>query len=138
MPSRLDWLNITVILTLVDVTIRAAGFRGEFEVMPWPDRLEYAASAVNLANSRSAVLHFGGYTYLSRHSGGYPLRLGRIALRCECRLLWARGQGGAPLPNLTRAEQPEGRIFRKSLAVVDILVARQPAIYRLPQQVRQR
>ncbi len=43
--------------------------------MPWPDGLEYAASAVNLANGRGAVLHFGGYTYPSRYTGGYPLIL---------------------------------------------------------------
>ena len=43
--------------------------------MPWPDGLEYAASAVNLANGRGAVLHFGGYSYPSRYTGGYPLIL---------------------------------------------------------------
>ena len=43
--------------------------------MPWPDGLEYAASAVNLANGRGAVLHFGGYTYPSRYTAGYPLIL---------------------------------------------------------------
>ncbi len=44
--------------------------------MPWPDGLEYAASAVNLAKGRGAVLHFGGYTYPSRYTAGYPLILG--------------------------------------------------------------
>lgn len=44
--------------------------------MPWPDGLEYAASAVNLARGRGAVLHFGGYTYPSRYTAGYPLILG--------------------------------------------------------------
>ena len=43
--------------------------------MPWPDGLEYAASGVNLANGRGAVLHFGGYTYPSRYTAGYPLIL---------------------------------------------------------------
>jgi hypothetical protein len=43
--------------------------------MPWPDGLEYAASAVNLASGRGAVLHFGGYTYPSRYTAGYPLIL---------------------------------------------------------------
>ena len=37
--------------------------------------LEYAASAMNLAKGRGAVLHFGGYTYPSRYTGGYPLIL---------------------------------------------------------------
>src|SRR5208337_788579 len=36
---------------------------------------EYAASAVNLKAGRGAVLHFGGYTYPSRYTGGYPLIL---------------------------------------------------------------
>jgi dolichyl-phosphate-mannose-protein mannosyltransferase len=43
--------------------------------MPWPDGLEYTASAVNLAKGRGAVLHFGGYTYPSRYTGGYPIIL---------------------------------------------------------------
>ncbi|MGA7870479.1 MAG: glycosyltransferase family 39 protein [Candidatus Binatus sp.] len=43
--------------------------------MPWPDGLEYAAAAVNLVNGHGAVLHFGGYTYPSRYTGGYPLIL---------------------------------------------------------------
>ena len=43
--------------------------------MPWPDGLEYAASAFNLASGRGAVLHFGGYTYPSRYTAGYPLIL---------------------------------------------------------------
>jgi 4-amino-4-deoxy-L-arabinose transferase-like glycosyltransferase len=43
--------------------------------MPWPDGLEYAAAAMNLTKGRGAVLHFGGYTYPSRYTGGYPLIL---------------------------------------------------------------
>ena len=31
--------------------------------------------ARNLAIGRGAVLHFGGYTYPSRYTGGYPLIL---------------------------------------------------------------
>ncbi|MGC2444467.1 glycosyltransferase family 39 protein, partial [Candidatus Binatus sp.] len=45
------------------------------ELMPWPDGLEYAAAGTNLAIGRGAVLHFGGYTYPSRYTGGYPLIL---------------------------------------------------------------
>jgi len=55
--------------------IGSAGFRRGYELMPWPDGLEYAASAVNLTAGRGAVLHFGGYTYPSRYTGGYPLIL---------------------------------------------------------------
>ena len=43
--------------------------------MPWPDGLEYAAAAVNLESGRGPVLHFGGYTYPSRYTAGYPLIL---------------------------------------------------------------
>ncbi|MFZ0888507.1 MAG: glycosyltransferase family 39 protein [Candidatus Binataceae bacterium] len=52
-----------------------SGFRRAAELMPWPDGLEYAASAVNLYQGRGAVLHFGGYSYPSRYTEGYPLIL---------------------------------------------------------------
>ena len=55
--------------------IRSAGLRRGLELMPWPDGLEYAAAGENLAAGRGAVLHFGGYTYPSRYTGGYPLIL---------------------------------------------------------------
>jgi hypothetical protein len=55
--------------------VTSAGLRRGVELMPWPDGLEYAASGVNLANGRGAVLHFGGYTYPSRYTAGYPLIL---------------------------------------------------------------
>ncbi len=57
------------------VMVKSAGLRRGLELMPWPDGLEYAASAVNLAAGRGAVLHFGGYTYPSRYTAGYPLIL---------------------------------------------------------------
>ena len=43
--------------------------------MPWPDGLEYAAAAVNLDRGLGPVLHFGGYSYPSRYTEGYPLIL---------------------------------------------------------------
>ncbi len=43
--------------------------------MPWPDGLEYAATAVNLDHGLGPVLHFGGYSYPSRYTEGYPLIL---------------------------------------------------------------
>ena len=58
---------------LAMMMVRSTGSRRGFELMPWPDGLEYAASAVSLAHARGAVLHFGGYTYPSRYTGGYPL-----------------------------------------------------------------
>jgi hypothetical protein len=75
MLSNLEWGIFAVLIALMVVTLRSAGFRRGLELMPWPDGLEYAASAVNLANGRGAVLHFGGYTYPSRYTGGYPLIL---------------------------------------------------------------
>jgi hypothetical protein len=52
--------------------------------------------------------------------------------------LQARGQRCTPFPNLPGADQPEGRILREARGVVDILIPSQPAVDRLPQQVRQR
>lgn len=75
MPSILEWGILAAIELLVIVMVRSAGFQRGVELMPWPDGLEYAASAANLANGRGAVLHFGGYTYPSRYTGGYPLIL---------------------------------------------------------------
>ena len=40
-----------------------------------PDAVEYAASAVNLDRGLGPVLHFGGITYPSRYTIGYPLML---------------------------------------------------------------
>lgn len=75
LPSHFEWVIVGAILLLAVEMIRSAGVQRGFELMPWPDGLEYAASAVNLANGRGAVLHFGGYTYPSRYTGGYPLIL---------------------------------------------------------------
>ncbi len=52
--------------------------------------------------------------------------------------LQARGQGRAPLPDLPRADQPEGRILREARGIVHILIPGQPAIDRLPQKIGQR
>src|SRR5271166_3029988 len=75
---ELSWTDRSIVaaICLLQVPIiNAAGLRRAAELMPWPDGLEYAASAVNLAAGRGAVLHFGGYTYPSRYTGGYPLIL---------------------------------------------------------------
>ena len=40
-----------------------------------PDAVEYAATAVNLDRGLGPVLHFGGITYPSRYTIGYPLIL---------------------------------------------------------------
>src|SRR3984957_20705763 len=73
--SHIDGLIVTAILALTAVMIRSTGLRRGFELMPWPDGLEYAAAGTNLAVGRGAVLHLGGYTYPSRYTGGYPLIL---------------------------------------------------------------
>ncbi len=75
LPNHFDGIIVTAILALAAVIIRSAGVRRGLELMPWPDGLEYAAAGVNLANGRGAVLHFGGYTYPSRYTAGYPLIL---------------------------------------------------------------
>ena len=74
MRSR-DFLITAPILVLMFLIHRSGGTRRAFELMPWPDGLEYAAAAVNLTKGRGAVLHFGGYTYPSRYTAGYPLLL---------------------------------------------------------------
>lgn len=74
-PSIVEWVILIAIESLVMAMVRSGGSQRGLELMPWPDGLEYAASAVNLAAGRGAVLHFGGYTYPSRYTGGYPLIL---------------------------------------------------------------
>jgi 4-amino-4-deoxy-L-arabinose transferase-like glycosyltransferase len=73
--DHFDWIIVAAILILTFVTATSAGLRRGVELMPWPDGLEYAAAGVNLANGHGAVLHFGGYTYPSRYTAGYPLIL---------------------------------------------------------------
>jgi hypothetical protein len=52
-----------------------SGRRRGVELMPWPDGVEYAAQAVNIDSGLGPVLHFGGYSYPSRYTEGYPLIL---------------------------------------------------------------
>jgi len=82
MPSILEWGILAAIILLAIMMVRSTGSQRGYELMPWPDGLEYAASAVNLANGRGAVLHFGGYTYPSRYTCGYPLILESFYLLC--------------------------------------------------------
>ena len=60
--------------------LHAGSYRGA-EFMPWPDGLEYAAMTVNLARGLGPALHFGGYTYPSRYTPGYPLLLAPLVPR---------------------------------------------------------
>ena len=75
MRRVLDGVAVVALMYITNLMARSAGPARGVELMPWPDGLEYAASAVNLAAGRGAVLHFGGYTYPSRYTGGYPLIL---------------------------------------------------------------
>ena len=49
-----------------------------------------------------------------------------------------RGQGRTAIPDLLRTHQPKRRIDRNPLGVVEVLVARQAAVDRLPQQISER
>lgn len=70
-----DWLIVGAVCLLQIPIINSTSARRALELMPWPDGLEYAAAAMNLAKGRGPVLHFGGYSYPSRYTGGYPLIL---------------------------------------------------------------
>jgi 4-amino-4-deoxy-L-arabinose transferase-like glycosyltransferase len=70
-----DGALVAMLLTLALFIMARSGFRRGMELMPWPDGLEYAAAAVNLDRGMGPVLHFGGYSYPSRYTEGYPLIL---------------------------------------------------------------
>ncbi len=73
-----DAVVLAAILVFAILLMLHAGSRRGAEFMPWPDGLEYAAMAVNLAHGMGPVLHFGGYTYPSRYTAGYPLILAAV------------------------------------------------------------
>ncbi|HXN84694.1 MAG TPA: glycosyltransferase family 39 protein, partial [Candidatus Binataceae bacterium] len=78
LPDRLGAIDaalLALVLMLALLMMARSGFRRGMELMPWPDGLEYAAAAVNLDLGNGPVLHFGGYSYPSRYSEGYPLIL---------------------------------------------------------------
>ncbi len=66
---------LAVVLGIALLLMAQSGLKRGVELMPWPDGLEYAAAAINLDQGRGAVLHFGGYSYPSRYTEGYPLIL---------------------------------------------------------------
>jgi 4-amino-4-deoxy-L-arabinose transferase-like glycosyltransferase len=77
-PAGLNFVDgaiVAMLLTLALFMMARSGFRRGMELMPWPDGLEYAAAAVNLDRGLGPVLHFGGYSYPSRYTEGYPLIL---------------------------------------------------------------
>ncbi len=79
-PSVLrETVVAAILILLATVMIRTGGSRRGVNLMPWPDGLEYAAAAINLDHGRGPVLHFGGYSYPSRYTAGYPLILAALA-----------------------------------------------------------
>ncbi|MGH7947610.1 MAG: glycosyltransferase family 39 protein [Candidatus Binataceae bacterium] len=71
----LDIALLSLVLVLSFTLMEHSGIKRGAELMPWPDGLEYAAAAVNLDRGLGPVLHFGGYSYPSRYTEGYPLLL---------------------------------------------------------------
>src|SRR5262249_55137975 len=70
-----DAVFVAALLALALLLMARTGSQRGVELMPWPDGLEYAATAVNMDRGLGPVLHFGGYSYPSRYSQGYPLIL---------------------------------------------------------------
>ncbi len=71
----IDAALLALILGFALLLIANAGFANGQELWPMPDAVEYAATAVNLDRGLGPVLHFGGVTYPSRYTIGYPLIL---------------------------------------------------------------
>jgi len=77
-PYRLaprDAAILAMVLGLAILLMAQSGFKRAVELTPWPDGLEYAAAALNLDSGKGGTLHFGGYSYPSRYTEGYPLIL---------------------------------------------------------------
>jgi 4-amino-4-deoxy-L-arabinose transferase-like glycosyltransferase len=70
-----DAVILAMVLGLAILLMAQSGFKRAVELMPWPDGLEYAAAALNLDSGKGSTLHFGGYSYPSRYTEGYPLIL---------------------------------------------------------------
>ncbi|MGB8683594.1 MAG: glycosyltransferase family 39 protein, partial [Candidatus Binatus sp.] len=71
----IDAALIALLLGFAMLMIANTGFANGQELWPMPDAVEYAATAVNLDRGLGPVLHFGGNTYPSRYTIGYPLIL---------------------------------------------------------------
>ena len=71
----IDAALLALLLGLAMLLIADSGFVSGQELWPMPDAVEYAAMAVNLDRGLGPVLHFGGITYPSRYTIGYPLIL---------------------------------------------------------------
>ena len=73
--KSIDALLVSFLLGLAILLIADSGFVSGQELWPMPDAVEYAALAVNLDRGLGPVLQFGGNTYPSRYTIGYPLIL---------------------------------------------------------------
>jgi len=71
----IDAAILALLLGFALLMIAGTGFANGQELWPMPDAVEYAAVAVNLDSGLGPVLHFGGNTYPSRYTIGYPLIL---------------------------------------------------------------
>ncbi len=71
----IDAILLTILLGFALLMIANSGLSNGQELWPMPDAVEYAASAVNMDRGLGPVLHFGGITYPSRYTIGYPLIL---------------------------------------------------------------
>ena len=72
---RIDALLLPLLIGFALLLIIRTGFAAGQQLWPMPDAVEYAALAVNLDRGLGPVLHFGGNTYPSRYTIGYPLML---------------------------------------------------------------
>jgi hypothetical protein len=71
----IDFAIVGAVVIFAAIIMARSGSRRGVELMPWPDGVEYAAQAVNIDSGLGPVLHFGGYSYPSRYTEGYPLIL---------------------------------------------------------------
>jgi 4-amino-4-deoxy-L-arabinose transferase-like glycosyltransferase len=71
----IDALLLALLLGFALLLIARTGFANGQELRPLPDGIEYAAMAINLDRGLGPVLHFGGQSYPSRYTIGYPLIL---------------------------------------------------------------
>ena len=87
------------------------------------------------SSARSAYIRLPDQLSVQRHQPQQVL-FARQHLRLEA--MQRRGQGRTAIPDLLRTDQPKRRIDRNPLGVVEVLVARQAAVDRLPQQISER
>jgi Dolichyl-phosphate-mannose-protein mannosyltransferase len=76
--KRIDAVLLALLLGFALLQIGNTGLANGQELWPMPDAVEYAATAVNLNSGLGPVLHFGGITYPSRYTIGYPLMLAAV------------------------------------------------------------